>query len=99
MKVFCYDLMRAELWSKRDVRPGFLIHDSNIFDGVDERQVARALELGERKATECGFQYIVCLNSDSVPHNDFTKGFDINNFVRLRLTDDKPAGRLLGIEY
>ncbi len=99
MKAFCYDMMRAELWSKRDVRPGFLIHDSNIFDGVDERQVARALELGERKATECGFQYIICLNSDSVPHNDFTKGFDINNFVRLRLTDDKPAGRLLGIEY
>ncbi len=99
MKVFCYDLMRAELWSKRNVKPGFLIHDSNIFSDVDERQVARALELGARKARECGFQYIVCLNSDSVPYDEFTEGFDIDKFVRRRLTDNEPAGTLLGIEF
>ena len=52
MKVFCYDLMRAELWSIRVVRQGFLIDDSNIFDGVDERQIARALELGALKMHE-----------------------------------------------
>ncbi len=99
MKVLCYDLMRAELWSKRDVRPGFLIHDSTLFSDVDERQVARALELGAKKSQECGFQYIVCLNSDSVPYSEFTEGFDIDKFVRLRLTDKEPAGRLLGIEF
>ena len=99
MKVFCYDLMRAELWSQREVGPGFLIHDSNIFDGVDERQIALALELAERKTRECGFQYIVCLNSDSIPNDWFSDGFDINDFVQLRLTDDSPAGRLLGIEF
>ena len=99
MKVFCYDLMRAELWSQRDVAPGFLIHDSTIFAGVDERQIARALELAERKSRECGFQYIVCLNSDRVPHNEFTKGFDIQEFVRLTLTDDNPEGSLLGIRF
>ncbi len=99
MKVFCYDLMRAELWSHRDVQPGFLIHDSTLFSDVDERQVARALELGERKSRESGFQYIVCLNSDSIPYDDFTEGFEIDKFVRLRLTDNEPAGRLLGIEY
>ena len=99
MKVFCYDLMRAELWSMRNVKPGFLIHDSNIFSDVDERQVARALELGARKARECGFQYIVCLNSDSVPYDEFTEGFDIDKFVRRRLTDNEPAGTLLGIEF
>ncbi len=99
MKVFCYDLMSAELWSQLAVRPGFLMHDSNIFDGVDERQIARALELGERKSRECGFQYIVCLNSDVVPRNEFKTDCDIDKFVRLRLTDNEPAGRLLGIEY
>ncbi len=99
MKVFCYDLMRAELWSQRDVSPGFLIHDSNIFDGVDERQIALALELAELKTRECGFQYIVCMNSDSIPYQRFSEGFDIDKFVRLRLTDSEPAGRLLGIEY
>ncbi len=99
MKVLCFDLMRAELWSQRDVQPGFLIHDSTLFSDVDERQVARALELGERKSREIGFQYIVCLNSDSLPYDDFTEGFEIDKFVRLRLTDNEPAGRLLGIEY
>lgn len=99
MKVFCYDLMRAELWSQRETCPGFLIHDSNIFDGVDERQIALALELAERKARECGFQYIVCMNSDTIPYKRFTSGFNIDKFVRLRLTDNEPAGRLLGIEY
>ena len=99
MKVFCYDLMRAELWSIRGVRPGFLIHDSTLFADVDERQVARALELAERKSRECGFQYIVCLNSDTIPRNEFTKGFDIEKYVRLRLTDNEPAGKLLGIEF
>ena len=99
MKVFCYDLMRAELWSEREVNPGLLIHDSNIFDGVDERQIALALELAERKTRECGFQYIVCLNSDTIPYGRFTEGFNLDDFVRLRLTDNEPAGRLLGIEF
>ena len=99
MKVFCYDLMRAELWSQREVGPGLLIHDSNIFDGVDERQIALALELAERKTRECGFQYIVCMNSDRIPYEWFTKGFDFDKYVRLRLTDNKASGRLLGIEY
>ncbi len=99
MKVFCYDLMRAELWSQRDASPGFLIHDSNIFDGVDERQIALALELAERKARECGFQYIVCMNSDAIPYNRFSDGFDIDEYVRLRLTDNEPAGSLLGIDF
>lgn len=99
MKVFCYDLMRAELWSKRAVSPSLLIHDSNIFDGVDERQIALALELAERKTRECGFQYIVCMNSDTIPYERFTQGFDIDKYLCLTLTDDKPSGRLLGIEF
>jgi uncharacterized protein YydD (DUF2326 family) len=45
MKIFCYDLMLAELWARRGTGPGFLIHDSTLFDGVDERQVAKALQL------------------------------------------------------
>ena len=99
MKVFCYDLMRAELWSQSEISPGLLIHDSNIFDGVDERQIALALELAELKTRECGFQYIVCMNSDSIPYQRFSEGFDIDKFVRLRLTDSEPPGRLLGVEY
>ena len=64
MKIFCYDLMLATLWSKRQPSPGILIHDSNIFDGVDERQRARALELAAEEAEVHGFQYLCLLNSD-----------------------------------
>lgn len=99
MKVFCYDLMLAELWAERSTRPGFLIHDSTIFDGVDERQVAVALELAERKARDLGFQYICMLNSDAVPYAEFSAGFDVRSYVRLELTDRDPAGSLLGIRF
>lgn len=99
MKVLCYDLMRAELWSQCEVSPGLLIHDSTIFADVDERQIARALELGERKSREYGFQYIVCLNSDKIPQNELSADLNIKDYVRLTLTDDKPAGSILGIRF
>lgn len=99
MKILCYDLMLAELWSGRRPSPHLLIHDSVLFDGVDERQVAHGLELAERKSRDCGFQYICTLNSDSIPTNDLSDTFDINQFVRLVLTDKSPAGSLLGIRY
>ncbi|MBU4032277.1 MAG: DUF2326 domain-containing protein, partial [Candidatus Thermoplasmatota archaeon] len=47
MKIFCYDLMLAKLWVKKAKSPIFLIHDSIIFDGVDERQKALALQLAD----------------------------------------------------
>jgi uncharacterized protein YydD (DUF2326 family) len=99
MKILCYDLTLAELWSERRPSPALLIHDSTLFDGVDERQIAHALELAERKARECGFQYICTLNSDAIPKKDLPPDFDINRFVRLTLTDRTPAGSLLGIRY
>ena len=40
MKIFCYDLMLAQLWATKQPSPRLLIHDSTIFDGVDERQIA-----------------------------------------------------------
>jgi len=97
MKVFCYDLMLAQLWAGRPTTPGFLVHDSMIFDPVDERQVAKALELGEATARGHGLQYICALNSDRLPLGDFSPSFDIHSFVRLTLTDATPEGCLLGI--
>ena len=41
----------------------FLIHDSNIFDGVDSRQIGRSLNL----ANEKDMQYNCMLNSDIIP--------------------------------
>ena len=99
MKIFCYDLMLAQLWAEKRPYPRLLIHDSTIFDGVDERQMAQALELAQREAERWGFQYVCALNSDVIPYDDFSPEFDLNRFVRLHLTDESEEGGLLGIRY
>ncbi len=99
MKIFCYDLMLAQLWAERNPSPGFLVHDSTIFDGVDERQVARAIERAASESRKRGFQYICILNSDTLPKDDFSPGFNIEEFVRLRLNDASPSGSLFGVRF
>jgi uncharacterized protein YydD (DUF2326 family) len=99
MKVFCFDLMLAQLWSKHQPAPGFLIHDSALFDGVDERQKALALERAAAESRACGFQYICSMNSDAVPARDFSEGFSLDPYVRLRLTDASPEKCLLGFRF
>ncbi|MBM4035155.1 MAG: DUF2326 domain-containing protein [Planctomycetes bacterium] len=99
MKIFCYDLMLAELWAGREATPGILVHDSTIFDGVDERQIAHALELAAAKSAAGGFQYLCALNSDRVPWSEFSSGFSLDPYVRLRLTDATTDGGLLGIRF
>lgn len=99
MKIFCYDLMLAQLWSQREPSPRILIHDSTIFDGVDERQVALALELADIESRRCGFQYICTLNSDMVPRSEFASDLNFDSFVRLRLTDESDEGGLLGVRF
>ena len=47
MQVFTFDLMLAILLARRGDWPGFLIHDSHLFDGVDGRQVGAALRVAE----------------------------------------------------
>ncbi|MDX1983398.1 MAG: DUF2326 domain-containing protein [Bryobacteraceae bacterium] len=83
----------------RQESPGFLIHDSLIFDGVDERQVALALELAHREAEEAGFQYICALNSDTTPWREFSPGFDLRSFVRLTLDDRSESNCLMGVRF
>lgn len=99
MKVFCYDLLLAELWSQKPQSPGFLIHDSTIFDGVDERQRANSLILAARKSQECGFQYICTMNTDAIPWQELGGELSLQQFVRLTLTDQTVDGSLLGIRF
>ena len=100
MQIFCFDLMLTEICTQRGSWPGFLIHDSHLFDGVDERQVAKALQLGAQRAEEDGFQYIVTMNSDSVPTEGFTGGFNLRDyFVSTRLTDEIETGGLFGLRF
>ena len=99
MKVFCYDLMLISFARSRGLGIDFLIHDSTIFDGVDPRQRAHAIELADAMSKEYGFQYICMLNTDMMPVSDFSAGFAHQDVIRLRLTDTDPAGSLLGFRY
>ena len=100
MQIFCFDLMLTEISLKNGRGPGFLIHDSHLFDGVDERQVAKALQLGAERAKASGFQYIVTINSDALPREGFQRGFDVQaHVIDPKLTDATDTGGLFGLRF
>lgn len=99
MKIFCYDLMAICFARVRGLGIDFLIHDSTIFDGVDPRQRAHAIELADEMARKFDFQYILAMNTDMLPKSDFKKDFDVESLVRLRLTDTDASGSLLGFRF
>ena len=99
MQVFCFDMMLGILASRGSRSPGFLVHDSHLFDGVDERQVAKAIQIGADRAQGCGFQYLITMNSDALPQEGFERGFDLRrHLVPVRL-DDTVEGSLFGMRF
>ncbi len=99
MQIFCFDMMLMQLCAERHTGPGFLVHDSHLFDGVDERQIAKALQIGAQAARDLHFQYIVTMNSDAIPHS-FSDNFDLNDYILpVRLTDATETGGLFGIRF
>lgn len=100
MKIFCFDLLLLQTLCAKGGCIDFLLHDSVLYDGVDSRQKALAIELAARTTAECGAQYICTMNSDMIPEaRDFSPGFDIKKYVKLTLTDKDPGGSLLGIQF
>lgn len=57
------------------------IHDSHLFDGMDSRKIANALEIWAEQSKKHGFQYIVTVNSDAVPVGEFSKDFDYTRYT------------------
>lgn len=99
MQIFCFDMMLMRLCAKRGIGPGFLIHDSHLFDGVDGRQVVSALKVGAETANELGFQYIVTMNEDDA-FKERIDGFDLKNYVLpVVLTDAREDGGLFGFRF
>jgi uncharacterized protein YydD (DUF2326 family) len=99
MAIFAFDVAVADAWSKDRPSPGFLVHDSEVFDGVDERQLAVAMTVAQESAARHGYQYIGILNSDDMPTEDLPNIFDINSYTRLHLSDEGDAGTLLGFRF
>lgn len=99
MRIFCFDMMLMLLALKRGRSPGFLVHDSHLFDGVDERQVGKALALGALLAKEYGFQYLVTMNTDAIP-KELPIGFRIEDYaLDVRLSDASEDGGLFGFRF
>lgn len=99
MQIFCFDMMLMRLCGSRGIGPGFLIHDSHLFDGVDGRQLISALKVGAETAQELGFQYIVTMNEDDA-FKERVAGFDLSKYVLPTvLTDAEEDGGLFGIRF
>jgi uncharacterized protein YydD (DUF2326 family) len=99
MQIFCFDFTMASLCRSRSMGPGFLIHDSHLYEPVDGRQFARALRIGAEYAEEIGIQYIVTLNSDELARAETEGGEDFRGFVLTPLLSDAPEGGLFGIRF
>jgi len=97
MLIYCFDMMLIQVSRYLNRKLDFLIHDSALFDSVDERQVARALLFGKEKSLSEGFQYIVTLNSDQLPGDVYDEVKD--NILSRVLTDSDESGCLMGVYY
>ncbi len=100
MDVFCYDLMLLEMF-KKNVPNGidFLIHDSTLYDPVDSRQRAKAIELAREKTEKLNAQYIFTLNSDQLPNEDLPEGFNLIRDTVRTLQDGTITDSALGIHF
>jgi uncharacterized protein YydD (DUF2326 family) len=100
MQVFCFDIALMRITVERGINPGYLIHDSHLFDGVDPRQVLTALQVGHEMSSEYSFQHIVALNSDTLLSEKPSDDFSPMDFVNpIRLTDATEDGGLFGIRF
>jgi uncharacterized protein YydD (DUF2326 family) len=100
MEIFCFDLALLQVVAKRFGGPEFLVHDSHLFDGVDERQIARALLLGGQATSGKKLQYIVTMNSDIFDRLPLPDEIDRAKVVLpMRLSDETETGGLFGFRF
>lgn len=97
MKLFCLDLALLEEGVTSTHHPDFLIHDSSVFDGVDPRQTASALQLAAETVSSVQGQYICALNSNDVHPEIRESDWFVDGIVRTVLDTD--TGGLLGVKF
>lgn len=99
-QIFCFDMLLAVMQQRHSFGLDFLVHDSRLFDAMDARQVANAFEAVVKLTEQHGFQYIVTMNSDDVPLNEFSADFDFESHVLpQRLSDKTEDGGLFGFRF
>ena len=99
MVIFCFDFTWAVLARRAARGPDFLVHDSHLFDGVDERQVSRALQLATQICEEEDMQYVITMNSDEL-EKTAPYGFEsAAHILSPTLTDEYDNGGLFGFRF
>jgi uncharacterized protein YydD (DUF2326 family) len=99
VKTFLLDIVCLVMAIKVDRAPHILVHDSLLFDSMDDRQVASCLNIGAHLAETIGFQYIVTLNSDRLASAE-VEGFNRGRYViDPILTDASENGGLFGFRF
>lgn len=100
VRIFCFD-MTLLLAKSHKVR--FVVHDSRLYSDIDPRQRAILFKTAHEITKGSGLQYIATLNQDQIEgmadqFSDDELASVINNNVRVRLKDDSPESKLLGIQ-
>lgn len=99
VKIFLLDMVCTTTAIQLGRAPRILVHDSQLFDSMDDRQVASCLNIGARLADEVGFQYVVTLNSDRLKAAE-SEGFERRSYViDPVLTDAGEGGGLFGFRF
>lgn len=99
MQIFTFDLTLATVCAQRGVWPGFLVHDSHIFDGVDGRQVGHALKIANELMLKLNGQYIVTMNSDDLEKAKKESGLEFTQYIVEPVLDDTETGGLFGFRF
>lgn len=101
VQTFLMDQVLMECATECDRWSGFLVHDSELFDGVDSEQIADCLNIGARIAEQCGTQYIVTMNSDTLNQAvlESDEAFDPKPYeLATVLGDARDSDRLFGVQ-
>ena len=99
VETFILDMVCMVIAMSQGRAPRLLVHDSRLFDSMDDRQVTSCLNIGARLADEHGFQYIVTMNSDRFSQAE-QSGFDRRAYVLDPvLTDSDENGGLFGFRF
>ena len=103
-KIFCFDMTLLAL--QRGHRFRFLAHDSTLFGPVDPRQRLAMFRIADEVCKRLGVQYIATLNLHDITsireqaepeQGELDRLFGEGSIV-LRLTDESPTEKLLGID-
>lgn len=96
VKLFCFDMSLMSNTKVHGIE--FLMHDSRLFANMDPRQRGEAMRL----AMESPYQYIATVNEDQLDsmYANLTEeeALKLEKRIKLRLTDESAATKLLGIE-